>query len=161
MTAAPRGFPLWWGGSLEYWVHGTDQGEVVRSEVPYRTRSKPKGAKPSPDGLWTKWSDGAVLLPQDIRLLVEIKCALCRVEIGTPLYDVDRYELPALAGTDLEQTLYWHPGERTSTADWVSYTDPPMAGPPFEDEGGVGAWVSCWYTGRVFMTNWMTSCSRR
>jgi hypothetical protein len=54
-----------------------------------------------------------------------VKCAPCRRDIGTPLYDVGRYDLPALAGFDFEETLnYWHPDERVHEADWVSYTDP-------------------------------------
>jgi hypothetical protein len=41
------------------------------------------------------------------------------------LYDVGRYDLPALAGIDLEETWdYWTPGEFVENPDWVSYTDP-------------------------------------
>lgn len=124
-------FLLWWGGSLEYWIHinvttvANRAGRAARSEIPYRTRSRPKGAKPAPDGLWTKWADGAVGLSGGLGLVLEVKCAPCRIEIGTPLYDVGRYDLPALAGLDVDETWrYWHPGERVTDEDWVSYTDP-------------------------------------
>jgi hypothetical protein len=72
-----RDFLLWWGGSLEYWIHiaattvGSRHGNVIRSEIPYRTRSRPKGAKPAQEELWTKWADGAVLLEGEVGVLIE------------------------------------------------------------------------------------------
>ncbi len=95
-------FLLWNAGALEYWVHvlissvGHEVGWAARTEIPYITDC------PAPTaGSNEKWADGAVVWPDGLAALIEIKTVPMRAVLGATINQVPR-DLAALLATDWE-----------------------------------------------------------
>jgi hypothetical protein len=107
-------FLLWNAGTLEYWLHieissiGQEVGWAARTEVPYLTGCPSPTSKSD-----EKWCDGAVVWPNGLGLIVEVKTVPMRVVLGKAVERVP-WDMAALIATD------W---SRTKLRPYDSYTD--------------------------------------
>ena len=113
-------FLLWWGGTLEYWVHVVASsvgnqlvgpaGWAARSEIPYITASPALSAKTP-----VKWADGAVLWDDGLLCLLEVKSIPMRKVLGSSAHHIPT-DIVALLSAD------W-PGTVAHERDTDTYTD--------------------------------------
>lgn len=112
-------FLLWWGGTLEYWVHvvassvgnevvGRD-GWAARSEIPYITGSPALSAKTP-----VKWADGAVLWNDGLLCLLEVKSIPMRKALGSSAHHIPS-DIAALLSADWPGTVAHERGTDTYT----------------------------------------------
>ena len=103
-------FFLWWGGTLEYWIHiaassvGQQARWAARSEIPYITGLPATGAKSN-----VKWADGAVLWPDGLLVLLEVKSIPMRAPaLGSSARLIPR-DIAALLSADVSGTIVHDP----------------------------------------------------
>lgn len=110
-------FLLWWGGTLEYWIHviasgiGRRTGWASQSEIPYITGCPAPSSKSN-----VKWGDGAVVWPDGVGALIEVKTIPMKAALGKAIEQVPK-DMAALVSADWEATLAHQRGSDT-------YTDP-------------------------------------
>lgn len=102
-------FLLWWGGTLEYWIHVVASsvghqlvgpgGWSARSEIPYITASPALSAKTP-----VKWADGAVMWDDGLLCLLEVKSIPMRHVLGSSAHHVPT-DIAALLSADWSGTL--------------------------------------------------------
>lgn len=109
-------FLLWWGGTLEYWVHVIASGVgnraaawAARSEVPYVTGSPALSSKTD-----VKWADGAIVWDDGLLALLEVKSIPMRHVLGSSAQHIPR-DLAALASADWTRSLAHARGTDTYT----------------------------------------------
>ncbi len=113
-------FLLWWGGTLEYWVHvvasgvgNHSAGWAARSEIPYVTGVPASSAKTD-----VKWADGAVLYDDGLLALLEVKSIPMRTVLGSSAQHIPR-DLAALASANWGRSVAHERGSDTYTdAGW-------------------------------------------
>ena len=112
-------FLLWWGGTLEYWIHIVASsvgnhlvgqgGWAARSEVPYITAAPALSAKTP-----VKWADGAVLWDDGLLCLLEVKSIPMRKVLGSSAHHIPT-DIAALLSADWPGTVAHERGTDTYT----------------------------------------------